>query len=69
MSSALKLAGAAIALLFVGVLGIVIFDAIWARIGLGAALVIVCGGLLVFAWSVDRRDAAGRADLDRLPPV
>ena len=69
MSSGLKLAGAAIALLLIGILGIVIFDAIWARIGLGAALVIVCGGLLVFAWSVDRRDAARRARLDELPPV
>ena len=44
--------------LLLGVLGILIFDAIWLRVGLGAAIVVVCGGLLLFAWNTDRKDQA-----------
>ena len=69
MSYAFKLAGAAIGFLILGVLGILIFDAIWFRVGLGAAIVIVCGGLLLFAWMTDRKDREARAGLDELPRV
>lgn len=69
MSYAFKLAGAAIALLLLGVLAIVIFSNIWARVGLGAAIVVVFGGLLLWAWSVDRKDKAKRAGIDELPRV
>jgi hypothetical protein len=69
MSYVFKLAGAAILLLFLGVLGIVIFDRIWMQVGLGAAIVVVCGGLLLFAWMTDRKDRAARAGLDELPRV
>ena len=69
MSYALKLAAAAIAFLFIGVLGIVIFGNIWARVGIGAAIVVVFGGLLLFAWSVDRKGKAKRAGLDELSRV
>jgi Flp pilus assembly protein TadB len=69
MGYALKLAGAAIALLLLGVLGIVIFGNIWAQVGIGAAIVVVCGGLLLFAWNVDRKDKAKRAGLDELPRI
>ncbi len=69
MSYALKLGGAAVAILILGVIGILIFDAIWMRTGLGAAIVVVCGGLLVFAWMTDRKDKAKRAGLDDLPDV
>ena len=69
MSYALKLAGAAIALLVLGVIGIAIFGNIWARVGIGAAIVVVFGGLLLFAWSVDRKDKAKRAGIDELPHV
>lgn len=69
MSYALKLAGAAIAILFLGVLGIVIFGNIWARVGVGAAIVVVCGGLLLLAWNVDRKDKVKRAGIDELPRV
>jgi uncharacterized membrane protein YhhN len=69
MSYALKLAGAAILLLLLGVLGIVIFSGIWTRVGLGAAIVVVCGGLLLFAWMTDRKDREARAGLDELPPI
>jgi hypothetical protein len=69
MSYALKLGGAAIVVLLLGVLGILLFDAIWARIGLVAALVVVFGGIVLFAWNVDRKDKAKRAGLDELPDV
>ena len=69
MSYALKLGGAAIIVLLLGVLGILLFDAIWARIGLVAALVVVFGGIVLFAWNVDRKDKAKRAGLDELPDV
>jgi Flp pilus assembly protein TadB len=66
MSYALKLGGTAIAFLLLGVLLILIFDAIWFRVGFGAAAVIVAGALIFWAWSVDRKEKAKRADL---PPV
>ena len=69
MSYALKLAGAAIAFLFLGVLGIVIFGNIWARVGIGAAIAVVFGGLLLFVWNVDRKDKAKRAGIDELPRI
>jgi hypothetical protein len=59
-----KYAGAMIAILLLGVLGIIIFDRIWYQIGLGAAIVVVCGGLLFFAWWTDRKDKAARAGLE-----
>ncbi len=66
MSYALKFAAIGIAFLLVGVLGIVIFDAIWMRIGLGAAVVIVVGGLLFFAWRQDQKARESRAGLERI---
>ena len=59
-----KYAAAAIGVLLLGVLGIVIFDRIWYQVGLGAAIVVVCGGLLFFAWWTDRKDRAARAGLE-----
>jgi Flp pilus assembly protein TadB len=69
MRYAFKLAAAGIGILLIGVLGIVIFDRIWFRVGLGAAIVVVCGGLLLFAWMTDRKDRARRGELDELPRV
>ena len=64
-----KLAGAAIAFLLLGVLIILIFDRIWFRIGLGTALIVVFGGLLLVAWYLDRKEKAKRAGIDELPRV
>jgi hypothetical protein len=61
-----KYAGAAIAVLLLGLLGIIIFDRIWYQVGLGAAIVVVCGGLLFFAWWTDRKDKAARAGLEEI---
>jgi Flp pilus assembly protein TadB len=64
-----KLALVAIGLLVAGIVAIVLFEGIWARVGLGAAIIVVMGGLLLIAWYVDRKDKAARADIDELPPV
>jgi hypothetical protein len=66
MSYALKFAAIGIAFLLVGVLGLLIFDAIWVRVGLGAALVVFVGGLLLFAWRQDQKAKASRAGLERI---
>jgi Flp pilus assembly protein TadB len=68
-SYVLKLGAAAALLLAAGVFGIVIFGNIWARVGIGAALVVVVGGLLLWAWNVDRKDREARAGVDELPRV
>jgi hypothetical protein len=65
----LKLGAAAIAILFAGVIAIILFGNIWARIGIGAAILIVGGGLLLFAWSVDRKDRARREGVEDLPRI
>jgi Flp pilus assembly protein TadB len=68
-SYGLKLAGVAVAILLIGLLAILIFDAVWFRIGAGAAIVIVFGGILFLAWRTDRKDKAKRAGIDELPRV
>ena len=66
MSYALKLAGIGLLFVIVGVIGIALFGALWARIGIGAAIVIVVGGLLFFAWRQDQKARESRAGLDRI---
>jgi Flp pilus assembly protein TadB len=68
-SYVLKLGGAAILLLFAGVIAFVLFGNIWARVGIGAAIVVIGGGLLLFAWNVDRKERQKRAGIDELPRI
>jgi hypothetical protein len=62
----LRLAAIAAGLFLLGMVGIVIFSNIWFRVGLGAAIVIVCGGLLLFAWYKDKEARASREGLERI---
>jgi hypothetical protein len=62
---AFKLAGAAILIVALGFLGLIIFDRLWMRLGIGAAAVIVFGGLLLLAWLADRREKARRDESER----
>lgn len=66
---ALKLGGAAIAILLAGVIAIVIFGNVWADVGMGAAVVVVGGGLLLLAWYLDRKERAKRQGIDELPRI
>jgi hypothetical protein len=66
MSVGLKLALIAAGLFLLGVAGIWVFGALWARVGLGAAIVVVCGGLLWYAWRVDKKARESRAGLERI---
>jgi len=66
MAFALKLAGVGIVILVLGVLGIFVFTGIWSRVGFGAALVVVFGGLLAFAWRQDRKAKESRKGLERV---
>jgi len=66
VSYGLKLAAAGIAFLCLGVLVIIIFSGIWTRVGLGAALIIVFGGLLFLAWRGDRKAKKAREGLERI---
>jgi len=66
MSYALKLAAVGLVFVVAGMFGIAVFGALWARIGIGAALVIVVGGLLYFAWRQDQKARESRAGLERI---
>ena len=52
-SYAFKLAAAAALVILAGVLAIVLFTDIWMQVGLGAAFLVVGGGLLLLAWRVE----------------
>ena len=62
----LKLAGAAIVVLLLGILGIVLFTGIWTRVGIGAAIVVVFGGAAALAWRADRKAKRAREGLERI---
>ena len=66
MSYALKLAAAAAGLLLAGGIAILLFEGLWFRVGLGAAIAVVVGGVLLFAWRVDKKTKASREGLERI---
>jgi hypothetical protein len=66
MSYALKLGGVAIAILVIGFVAILIFDAIWFRVGFGAAFLLLAGILLFIAWRSDKKAKEERAGLERI---
>ena len=68
-SYGLKLAAVAILLTAAGIAAIWIFEDIWTRVGLGAAIVVVVGGVLGFTWYVSRKDRQARAGVDELPDI
>ena len=59
-----KVVGIAAAAVILFVLGIVIFSATWARIGLVAALIVILVPLAVWAWFSDRKRREQRAGLE-----
>jgi hypothetical protein len=66
MSYGLKLAGAAALLLLAGGIAILLFNALWFRIGFGTAILVVVGGMLLFAWRQDKKAKESRAGLERI---
>ena len=46
------------------VVGIVVLTDVWARVGLGAAIVVICIPLLIWAWYLDRKEKTRRQDLE-----
>jgi hypothetical protein len=64
MSYGLKLAAVLVMAVVLFVAGIVIFTDVWARVGLGAALLVICGPLLVWAWYLDRKASREREGLE-----
>jgi membrane associated rhomboid family serine protease len=68
-SYVLKLGGAAIGLLIVGIGAFILFGNIWARVGIGAAIAVVFGGLLLLAWYHDRKEREKRAGIEDLPRI
>jgi uncharacterized membrane protein len=66
MSMTFKLAGAGIGIFLLGILGILLFSALWFRIGFGIAVVVLVGALLYMAWRQDRKDREERAGLEQI---
>ena len=53
----------ALAALLLGVIGIIVFTDVWARVGLITAIVVVCSPLIIYAWFYDRRERERRQGL------
>jgi Flp pilus assembly protein TadB len=64
-----KMVGVAAIILIAGFVAMVVFGNIWARTGIGAAMLFVFGVIALLAWNVDRKDRAKRAGIEELPRV
>jgi len=60
----LKLAAVLVVAVVILAVGIMLFTGVWARVGLGAALLVICAPLLVWAWHVDRKTRREREGLE-----
>ena len=60
----LKTVAIAVAVLVVGLIGIVVFTDVWAQVGIGAAILVICAPLLIWAWNMDRKEKAQRQGLE-----
>ncbi len=69
MSYPWRLAGAAMLMVVVAALVIIIFEDIWFQVGLGAAMLVVFGGLIALVWLLQRKDRERRKGVDELPRV
>jgi hypothetical protein len=49
-----------------GALAIILFEDLWLRVGLGAAMVVVFGAILLIAWRADKKAKASLAGLERI---
>ena len=45
-------------------IGIVVLEEVWLQVGLGAALLVICIPLLIWAWLLDRKEKTRRQDLE-----
>jgi hypothetical protein len=61
-----KLAGSALAIVALGILGIFIFSAVWVKVGLIAAVIVIVGGLYLVSSLVERSHREPRTEL---PPA
>jgi hypothetical protein len=66
LSYGLKLGLAAAGILIAGIIVILIFDAIWFRVGMGAAIAILAGILIFFAWRSDKKAREAREGLEQI---
>jgi hypothetical protein len=64
MSDIARFVGVAILVVAAGIAGILIFNGLWYRIGLGAAVAVIVGVLLLIGWRVDERAKREAADFD-----
>jgi hypothetical protein len=62
----LKTVAVAVAVLVIGVIAIMVFTNVWAQVGIGAAIVVICAPLLIWAWSMDRKEKARREGLEEI---
>jgi Flp pilus assembly protein TadB len=69
MSYPWKLAGTAMLMVVVAALVIILFEDIWLQVGLGAAMVVVFGGVIAFVWFLQRKDRERRKGVDELPRI
>jgi membrane protein implicated in regulation of membrane protease activity len=66
MSDALKLGVGAVGVLILGFVAVLLFSALWLRIGLVTAFVLLSAVLIYLAWRSDRKAREERAGLERV---